>query len=127
MALDIKITQKPNGHLLVTLSGHLNSETTPACEKQIAPLLASAKEVVFDLQNLDYISSAGLRLVLLVRKLAAQKGGRVALRNMQPPVAKVFEIANLIPADIAANERSADIYLEAIQRKESVKNWDVSA
>lgn len=127
MALDIDISQKPNGHLIVSLSGRLDSETTPECEKKIAPLLASAKEVVFDLRALEYISSAGLRLVLVVRKTAAKKGDKVALRNMRPPVAKVFEIANLIPSDVAANERSADIYLEAIQRKESAKSWDMPA
>jgi len=94
---------------------------------EIKHLLASSTKVLtFDLKRLDYISSMGLRVIVGAMKAIAKQKGRVVVRNAQPPIAKVLDIAGLIPGDIAESERSADIFLDAIQRKESAKNRDVS-
>ena len=127
MAFKINIIKKEAGHFVVAVEGRLDSETAPQCEAGIKHLLTPAtKSLTFDLKRLDYISSMGLRVIIAAMKAIAKQKGRVVVRNAQPPIAKVLEIAGLIPADIAKSERSADIFLDAIQRKEAVKKRDVS-
>ncbi len=127
MAIKVKISKRTAGHFVVGVEGRLDSETAPQCENEIKRLLTSStKSLTFDLKQLDYISSMGLRVIVEAMKFVAAHQGRVAVRNPQPPIAKVFEIAGLIPADIAESERSADIFLDAIQRKEIVNKRDVS-
>ena len=127
MALKVNINKKEAGHFVVAVEGRLDSETAPQCEAGIKHLLTSStKSLTFDFKHLDYISSMGLRVIIGAMKAVAKQKGRVAMRNVQPPIAKVFEIAGLIPGDIAESERSADIFLDAIQRKESMKKRDVS-
>ena len=127
MAIKINIIKKEAGHFVVVVEGRLDSETAPQCEAAIKHLLTSSTKVLtFDLKHLDYISSMGLRVIIAAMKTIAKQKGRVVLRNAQPPIAKVFDIAGLIPGDIAESERSADIFLDAIQRKESAKKHDVS-
>lgn len=127
MAIKVNIIKKEAGHFVVVVEGRLDSETAPQCEAGIKHLLTPATKVLaFDLKRLDYISSMGLRVIVGAMKAIAKQKGRVVVRNAQPPIAKVLEIAGLIPGDIAESERSADIFLDAIQRKESVKKRDVS-
>lgn len=127
MAIKVKISKKEAGYFVITVEGRLDSETAPQCEAEIKHLLApGTKRLTFDLKRLDYISSMGLRVIVAAMKAIAQQKGRVAVCNAQPPIAKVLDIAGLIPADIAESERSADIFLDAIQRKESVKKQGVS-
>jgi len=127
MAIKVKVIKKEAGHFLVAVEGRLDSETAPQCEAEIKHLLApSTKSLTFDLKHLDYISSMGLRVILEAMKTIAKQKGRVIVRNAQPPIAKVLDIAGLIPGDIAESERSSDIFLDAIQRKESAKKRDVS-
>jgi anti-sigma B factor antagonist len=127
MAIKVKISKKEAGHFVVAVEGRLDSETASQCEAEIKHLLVSSTKVLtFDLKRLDYISSMGLRVIVGAMKAIAEQKGRVVVRNAQPPIAKVLDIAGLIPGDIAESERSADIFLDAIQRKESVKKRDVS-
>ena len=127
MAIKVKIITKDAGQVVVTVEGRLDSETAPQCEAEIKHLLVpSTKVLTFDLKRLDYISSMGLRVIVGAMKAIAKQKGRVVVRNAQPPIAKVLDIAGLIPGDIAESERSSDIFLDAIQRKESAKKRDVS-
>ncbi|MBU0713821.1 MAG: STAS domain-containing protein [Verrucomicrobia bacterium] len=127
MPIKVNISKKETGHFVVAVEGRLDSETAPQCEAEIKHLLVSStRSLTFDFKHLDYISSMGLRVIVGAMKAIAKQKGRVVVRNAQPPIAKVFEIAGLIPADIAESERSADIFLDAIQRKEAVKEQDVS-
>ena len=127
MAIKVKIIKKEAGHFVVAVEGRLDSETAPQCAAGIKHLLTPATKVLtFDLKHLDYISSMGLRVIIAAMKTIAKQKGRVVVRNAQPPIAKVLDIAGLIPGDIAESERSADIFLDAIQRKEAVKKRDVS-
>ena len=127
MAIKVNIIKKEAGHFVVAVEGRLDSETAPQCEAEIKHLLTpSTLSLTFDFKHLDYISSMGLRIIVAAMKAIAKQKGRVVVRNAQPPIAKVLDIAGLIPGDIAESERSADIFLDAIQRKESAKKRDVS-
>ncbi len=129
MSLKTSVTQRRKGVHTVRLEGRLDTATSLDCEEKLKPLLdGDARTIVFDLEKLEYISSMGLRLILAARKALAARKGRVLLIHPQPQIAKVFEIADILPkTDIFESLESADIFLDAVQRKELVQGQDVDA
>lgn len=129
MSLTTEIEKRKEGHYVVKLEGRLDTNTAPACEKKIAPLLAAGtKLIVFDLAKLEFISSMGLRLVLSAKKALHAHKGRVVLASLQPQIADVFDLADVLPkTDILESTESGDLFLDAVQRKEIVKDTDVDA
>jgi anti-sigma B factor antagonist len=88
------IETKQNEINIFKLSGRLDSNTSPTLEKKIAEAIKSgAKNMVLDFENLDYISSAGLRIILKTTKDLKRNEGRIVLCAMQDYVKEVFEIA----------------------------------
>ena len=73
-------TSEENGIVTVRLEGSLDGKTAPEAREQLQRLLAANTKLILDLSNVDYLSSAGLRLLLvLYRELAARKGKLVLL------------------------------------------------
>ena len=88
--LNVKIEEK-NGVKVVSLGGELNVKTAPDFEKYFDEF--DKKKVILNVEKLDYISSAGLRsLVILIKKLYATKGEMV-LVNMQGVVREIIEVS----------------------------------
>ena len=123
MSLNVIVAKQREGYFVVTLHGRLDSQTSVECEAKLAPLLAGvAKVVLLDLSFLDYISSMGVRLVLKTRKTLEARQSRLIISNLQPQIAKVFEIARALPPQaIFASIAEADRYFDVIQRKEIEK------
>ena len=87
------IIQKENTTIFA-LEGRLDSTTAPDFEKQLQDyLITPASHLIFDFLNLDYISSAGLRLILNTAKAYKQGPYRFITCRMQDHVHEVFEIA----------------------------------
>jgi anti-anti-sigma factor len=107
------------GIVHVTLDGSLDSTTAPALERELAAALeGDVRALVLDLQRLVFLSSAGVRVIAATRKTLAARGGKVLMINMQPPVAKVFEIIKALPELLAFKDiQELDDYLAAMQRK----------
>jgi len=122
MPLTIRISRDDAGGSTVRVvpTGSLDSVTAPTFERELAPTLDSptAKVLVLDLTGLSFVSSAGIRVVLAARKRMAERGGTVLMANLQPPVAKAFEIIRALP-DLAVFKSVAELdeYLAAIQGK----------
>jgi anti-sigma B factor antagonist len=73
-------TSEKNGIGTARLEGSVDGKTAPEVREQLRPLLAANSKIVLDLTKVDYLSSAGLRLLLLVyRELSARKGKVVLL------------------------------------------------
>jgi anti-anti-sigma factor len=76
------------------LSGRLDSSSAPTAEEQLTRLIGSGTpRLAIDLSNLDYISSAGLRVLLLVARKVQQAHGKLALFGLAPSVREVFSIS----------------------------------
>ncbi|HBA83596.1 MAG TPA: anti-sigma factor antagonist [Verrucomicrobia bacterium] len=118
MSLKIEIETRQGGLYIVKLEGKLDTQTYKSCEDRLNALLGKAKVLMFDLAKLDYISSMGLRTILRIRKAMQTAGGNVMMSNVQPQIAKVFEIANALPdVPIFSSTKEADDYFDAMQRK----------
>ena len=122
MPLDIRI-QKDVGDqaarvVTVKLAGSLDTATAPELEKQLAPLLAgSTKDIVFDLAELKFISSAGLRVFATTRKALKERDGQASFVHMQPQIQEVFEIMRSLPGvAVFKSVAELDRYLAARQR-----------
>lgn len=121
MGLEIDVTEgtdgKAKGSVHVALTGSLDTATAPALEKALAPALDGATTVVvFDLAGLDFISSAGLRVLMAARKRLSARKGKLLLKNPRPHVQKVFEIVKALPdVKIFASVQELDEYLASIQ------------
>jgi len=125
MSLVMNIESKMPGCYAIALSGRLDQTTYADCEARIKPILIpTTKIIMFDMANLDYISSMGLRVFLKTRQIIEGRGGSVYMIKMQPQIEKVFEIANLLHGmKLFASIREADDYFDAMQREvlESLK------
>jgi anti-anti-sigma factor len=120
MALDIAITEQGNGGRRVTLRGRLDTQTAPDLDTRLEPLLAApgVTALLFDLGELDYISSAGIRSLVKARRALDARGGGVAVARLQPAVRKVFDIVRALPStDVFADDAEFDAYLDRMQRQ----------
>jgi anti-sigma B factor antagonist len=101
MPLEIHIQKNlgaQGGAVTVNLTGSLDTSTAPDLEKQLATVLAGpVKDVVFDLAQLKFISSAGLRVFSTTRKTLKERGGQASFVHMQPQIQEVFEIIKSLP------------------------------
>jgi len=93
-------------------------------ERQLAPVLAGqVKDLVFDLAQLKFISSAGLRVFSTVRKQLKERGGQASFVHMQPQIQEVFEIIKALPGvAIFKDMAEMDRYLAARQRSHQENN-----
>jgi anti-anti-sigma factor len=87
---------------IAQLAGRLDGMTSKTVEQHLLTLVdGGVRQMVLDLGALEYISSVGLRVLILVAKRLKPLGGRVVVCAMQEPIQQVFEIAgfgNLFPA-----------------------------
>ena len=124
MPLEIQIQKsiagQDTGAVTVKLTGSLDTATAPELERQLAPVLipqGGIKDIVFDLAQLKFISSAGLRVFASTRKPLKERGGQASFMNMQPQIQEVFAIMKSLPGvSIFESVEEMDRYLAARQR-----------
>ena len=77
------IEKKINGEsVTLIVAGRLDTQTAPELENELDSVLSGAKELTFDMTNLEYVSSAGLRVILKAQKaMNAQEIGRASCRE----------------------------------------------
>jgi anti-anti-sigma factor len=118
MPIEIYLKKAPNA-VTVKLHGSLDTATSPELERQLTPILAdsSITDLIFDLAELKFISSAGLRVFATARKQLRERGGQASFVNMQPQIKEVFEIMKSLPGvAIFKDVAELDRYLAARQR-----------
>lgn len=86
-------TRTSNDIHIVAITGSLDSGTAPEAQKALDSVVASAKKVALDFSGLDYISSAGLRVLLGAAKHLRGSGGKFGMFGLNQSVREVFEIS----------------------------------
>lgn len=92
--MEINVTQDGN-KATIALEGKLSVATSPDLEAAIQGLPEDTNEFIIDLANLDYISSAGLRVLVSTEKIAGQRNGKMVLQHPNEEVAEVFDMTGL--------------------------------
>ena len=119
--MQLQIKTQPIAPLIagMSLNGHINDRTAPLLHEEIDRLLAGpAKTLVLDMANVEMVTSAGVGTIMKARETAQQKGGDLAMNNLQPQVKRVFEIMSLVPTlNVFESEKELDEYLTKVQER----------
>lgn len=88
----MKIKKTQNADVMnIALEGRLDTTTAPELEAELKASLDSVSELVLDMGKLEYISSAGLRVLLSAQKVMAKKGGMKVI-HVNETVMEIFEV-----------------------------------
>ena len=99
----LSIEKKAEGtQLEIVLKGRLDTTTAPELEKAAKESLTDVKELKLDFKELEYVSSAGLRVLLATQKIMTKQGGTMVIRNVSPEVNDIFQVTGF--ADILTVE-----------------------
>lgn len=86
--------QKKGTVVLLGLKGRLDASTAGKLEEKLLALIdGGEKQILFNLEHLDYISSAGLRVLLMAAKKLKVANGKIVLASLKDQIREVFEIA----------------------------------
>ena len=80
-----------NDNLTLSLEGRLDTLTAPQLEAEVNGKLDGVKTLVFDFQNLAYVSSAGLRILFMAQKIM-NKQGKMIVRNANDDIKDIFTV-----------------------------------
>lgn len=86
---------KNNNEITIELTGRLDTTTAPKLEQVLPELTENIKTVILDLKHLEYLSSAGLRIILLLQK-KMNKQGQMIVKNVNETIMEVFEITGFV-------------------------------
>lgn len=89
--MSLKIEKKNENPVILALTGRLDTSTAPQLETEISDLLSTQAAITLDMDKLEYISSAGLRVILKTQKALEKKSG-LKLTNVSEAVKEVFDI-----------------------------------
>ena len=120
MALKVQVVDGRSFSKTVFLEGKLNNDTVAILDHALHGIASNDKTtvIVFDLADLEYISSAGLRSIFSVQRIMAARGGRALLLSPRPHVKKVFEIANATDLfAVYSTVEELDRYLDKLQQQ----------
>ena len=81
-----------DGNVIFALDGRLDTTTAPLLQEQLIPAFDEAKEIKLDFSQLAYVSSAGLRVLLMGQKAAKAKGGSMIVCGVSPEVMEVLDM-----------------------------------
>ena len=81
--------------LTVALEGRLDTVTAPQLEGDLRTAVNGVTELVFDLEKLDYVSSAGLRVLLSAQKVMNRQGSMV-IRHVKPEIMDIFDVTGFV-------------------------------
>lgn len=100
-------SEKVGTTLVVSARGQINSANAGEIETTLLDWVEQGEhEYILDLTSLDYISSAGLRVILLLAKRLKQQSGQLLLCGMQPQVREVFDISGFLTILTVVDDRN---------------------
>ena len=90
------IEKKLNGEsAILVVAGRLDTQTAPELEKELDATVSGLKELTFDMAGLEYVSSAGLRVILKAQKIMNSQGS-MKLTGVNDSIMEVFDITGFI-------------------------------
>ena len=119
MDLNVSIQKKASNFSIISLKGSLDTHTYTQLQTEIDKLLEEMPDTItLDMEHLDYISSAGVRVVLKTKVALEKNNGDLFLVNMKPQINKVFDIIDALPMmKVFTSIQELDAYLDTMQKK----------
>jgi anti-sigma B factor antagonist len=123
MRVEILADPSKKGYYRVLPHGSIDSDTHTGFKEKIQPLLnADTRGIVLDLKEIEYISSAGLGVLFLMKKHFMAKGGELVFCNLRPQIKRLFEVVKALPGEtVFESLEEADKYFYKIMNEEIEK------
>lgn len=90
------VKNEDNDKIVIKLEGRLDKLSSPTMEEEIKPEVEKKKDIVFDLKDLQYISSAGLRILLATEKKVKENGKTMNIINVNNDVMDILTVTGFI-------------------------------
>lgn len=90
--MTIKLVRHSTNSVELRLEGRLDAIAAPAAQKTLLQIATEYESMELNFSQLEYISSAGLRVLLMLQKQANRVGGQLCLSNVNPAIMEVFEM-----------------------------------
>lgn len=121
MPLEVKLSEKEKGVFVIAPIGSVDSNTYADLDREAELVLAKKpKVIVLEMGGVEYMSSAGVRVVFRIKKALTSIGGSLTMVNLKPQINKVFEIINALPElNVFKSIEELDAYLDKMQKKET--------
>lgn len=119
MSLQVSMKERRPTYFEIGLTGRLDTNTYLQLDRTLEMVFENVvRGLQLNLENLEYISSMGLRMVLKAMKLAKASNAPFMVVNMQPQIEAVFKVANALPSQsVFSSVAEADNYFDNIQSK----------
>ena len=119
MKIAVTSKQKMEGVYIVSPAGRLDTATYAELEERVDRVLEEKPHtLVFDMEEVEYISSMGVRVIAKAQKALKAHNGKVVLLNLQPQIQKVFDIIKALPPQqVFSSMDELDDYLDRMQRQ----------
>jgi len=92
--MEIITNKNDSGIVIFSLNGRLDANTAPDLQKQVKQIIDNDEsQLLFNFQDITYVSSAGLRVLITTVKLLKPKQGKLVLSNMAPAIFEVLKVA----------------------------------
>lgn len=85
-----------NENIVIEIKGRLDTTTSPLLERKIKETVIDRDLVIIDFKELDYISSAGLRVLLSIKKMLEASGKKLEIHNVNEVINEVFTVTGFV-------------------------------
>lgn len=121
--LTVSVNKIADGVFIVIPTGPVDTDTYTILQKKLDTILKPVPKVlIFDIKDVNYVSSMGITVIINAKETVEKSGGIVLLLNLQPQIQKLFDIIKAIPnSHIFSSRQELDRYLDAIQKQEIEK------
>jgi len=89
----INVIENSPERIVIVLKGELDTLAAKTFAADLEPVMADAgKQIIMDFTELEFISSAGMRTILLLQKTSEDKGGKVSIKGMSDDIRQIFKM-----------------------------------
>ncbi len=92
--MEIKVLK--NDNIVIELKGRLDTTTSPQLDQKVKEIEIDKDLVIIDFKELEYISSAGLRVLLAIKKMLEASGKKLEIHNVNEVILEVFNVTGFI-------------------------------
>lgn len=102
-------TRIEGGHIIATVQGEIDGKSAPTVQSELLAALQNGNRLLLDMQGVSYLSSAGLRMLLLLYRQVAAKKGRVVLVGVAEEIRDTMSMTGFINFFILAENRETGL------------------
>jgi anti-sigma B factor antagonist len=119
MPLNVRVEENTKGMYVIYSEGSIDANTHTILGSEVDTILKKSPSlIIFDMKDVNYVSSAGVGVILTAEQSLKRQGGDVLMVHLQPQIKKVFDIVQALPSQkIFASVEEMDKYLMEMQRK----------